>query len=573
MKGCSNNCSSNTPTGGNGYILKGGSVWTNAALGWWWTWAGSQGSPIYIGYDPAWNAGTVLSVRPTTSGYNCSSISVGINGGGGTGAAGSANFQTSNYLAGLLQHVTLNSAGSGYTSNPAVSFSGSCTVFPTAVADIYSPIIDASGTIWNESNGAQTYYGPILFSGVNYVTVDHLEFRNALFDHTISPGSGGLALLTQQSGDQTIWQNVYVHNAGPDVVEFTGSPSFNNTGLFLINGGYAGTVTVQNSFIDNYENEVFVPCGWNNGSPANFTPPCGSSLGVAGATILSNNVVHDTRGQVYSRAITGNVYSGNMIWDSVYDCCEQHEDTFYFYGSGAIYNNVIHDAAPLGAANFYIETCMGNPCTTGNVTYLFNNLAWNVGRSTPPIGFSSEFWGTSNVSPSPALYAWNNTFYSYTGTTDCINAGQWFGSSSTSTVNFYLYNNHCISDQSSSHWYDSNGGNYGTWNGLSNPNSPGTQATIDAANTVMSPATAASQGYTIANQWAPTASSNGTVVASGSDLTSSNPGCGTPGLPSLCSDVLGVLRPQSGTWNTGAYQYGSAGNPPQPPTALTAIVN
>ena len=130
-----------------------------------------------------------------------------------------------------------------------------------------------------------------------------------------------------------------------------------------------------------------------------------------------------------------------------YDCCGQHEDTFYFFGSGVIYSNVIHDAAPLGAANLYIETCSGNPCTTGNTTYLFNNVVWNIGRSTPPIGFSSEFWGSSDVSPHPSLYAYNNTLYALSGTADCINAGQWLGNSSAYTVNFSLHSNHCISSR------------------------------------------------------------------------------------------------------------------------------
>ena len=574
MTGCTNNCKSNTPSGGTGYILKGGSVWTNATLPWLFAYSGTSSNPIYVGYDPAWNTGKILSIRPATSGYNCSAISVTLSGGGGSGAAGTANFQTSNYLAGLLQHVTITNAGSSYSSNPTVSFSGStCTQPPTATADIYSPIIDASGTIWNESNGASPGVGPIDFYG-NYVTVDHIEFRGMAVNATIAAGAGTLYLLTEGNGTGVTFQNLYLHNFGPNTIATSGSPSFSGTGGFSINQGQSGTVTVTNSYLDNYEGEVFVPCGFTNGTASNFTPPCGSSSGIVGATTLTNNVIHDSRGQVYSPAGTGLNYSNNYIWDTVYDCCGDHVDTFYFFGSGVIYNNILHDAAPLSAANFYIETCRPNPCTTGNTTYLFNNVVWNVGTSTPPIGFSSEFWTTNAVSPSPTLYAYNNTFYAMSGTSSCINAGQFYGSSPTSTINFTLYNNHCISTQTSQTAFGINDptdctttSQCGTWNGLSNPNGSSTQTALNSLNTVMSPSTASTQGYTIANLFAPAAASGATVTAAG---TNYSPCTGT--LSPLCTGLNTIARPPNGSWNTGAYQYLSASVTP-PPSAVTALVH
>lgn len=72
MIGCSGKCSSTTPAAGQGFILKGGVTWTNAALGWYWTWSGtgSTSSPgctgsgcIYIGVDPSWYAGSAWA-RP-----------------------------------------------------------------------------------------------------------------------------------------------------------------------------------------------------------------------------------------------------------------------------------------------------------------------------------------------------------------------------------------------------------------------------------------------------------------------------------------------------------------------------
>ena len=171
-------------------------------------------------------------------------------GGGGSGAAATAQFQTSNYLAGLLQHVTVTNPGSGYNSNPSVSFQGSnCTVLPTAVADIYSPVFDVSGTVWNESNGASSGMGPI-YTSASYLTINHLEVRGMEVDHTIAPGSGTLYMWTHV-GTGSIFQTVYMHHVSPDVITTTGTPSFNGTGILSINQGYANTTTVTDSFFDN----------------------------------------------------------------------------------------------------------------------------------------------------------------------------------------------------------------------------------------------------------------------------------------------------------------------------------
>ncbi len=66
MQGCSSNCSSNSPTGGEGFIFKGGVTWDYTTQPWSWGWSGSSGVPIYLGYDPSWFAGSSWS-RPVLS--------------------------------------------------------------------------------------------------------------------------------------------------------------------------------------------------------------------------------------------------------------------------------------------------------------------------------------------------------------------------------------------------------------------------------------------------------------------------------------------------------------------------
>ena len=562
MTGCSGNCSSNIPTGGVGYILKGGSVWTNASLGWQWTWSGTNTSvPVYIGYDPSWNQGKVNAVIPTSSGAGCTSITVTISGGGGSGATATANFMSSGYLAGLLQHVTLTNAGSGYTSNPTVSFAGSsCTTLPTGIADIQRPIIDATGTTWNESNGAATYYGPIYFNASNYVVVDHLEMRGMLVDHTISSGSGTLYLVTTNNVTGAIFENIYLHNFGPNSISESGTPSFSGTGGMGVDQGGTGLVTVTNSYVDNYENEVTGSnCGWSDGGTPNYyAPPCGSSQGIAGASTVTNTVIHDSRGQLYSRAIDGNIFTGNTIWNTTNDCCEQHPDTLYFFGGGVIADNIIHDMGPLSAPGIYVETCRSNPCTIGNTTYVYNNVLWNTGWAA--LVFTSEFRTSSGtLSPTPHLYAWNNTIVPQSGY-NCIEAIQFYGSAPTDGALFNLYNNHCVTTASPALTLNDPTDctaptNCGVWNGYTNPNGTTAQTAINAANVIMTNSAATTQGYTIGNQFAPTLSSNSTVTASGANLTLATPGCGTSGLSTLCSDILGNIRPTSGYWQEGAYVF------------------
>jgi hypothetical protein len=58
MHGCIANCAKTTPKAGDSIILKGGVTWPNAAFPITWKWSGSSGSPIYIGVDKTWYAGS-----------------------------------------------------------------------------------------------------------------------------------------------------------------------------------------------------------------------------------------------------------------------------------------------------------------------------------------------------------------------------------------------------------------------------------------------------------------------------------------------------------------------------------
>jgi hypothetical protein len=187
--------------------------------------------------------------------------------------------------------------------------------------------------------------------------------------------------------------------------------------------------------------------------------------------------------------------------------------------------------------------------SNGTTYYVFNNVEWNLGIATPPIGIDISF----GAGPNPShFYIYNNSFVATNGVPTCINSG---GGTPTyaSSLHIQMYNNHCISDPALGHWYSMAG--TGT-----DVNGGQTQAQIDAANLPMSPTTASSQGYAIAGLFAPGASNSMTATTGGKNLAPCN-----GALAMLCYDIMGNQRPLTQTvqWNQGAYTWTGVVTPPQ----------
>jgi hypothetical protein len=590
MVGCTGNCAAQNPVSTDQYIFMGGDVWPSSTLPWNWNNGnGGTSTPnsgkypgLYFGYDPNWNNGTVVSVRPTSSGYNCTSIEVTLSGGGGNGATATANFQTTTAWAGLLQHVTVTNPGSGYASNPTVSFAGSnCTVLPTAVADIQAPVFDGSGTTWTTTNLLNGRW-MIAFGGLSYATFDHLEFRGMNIDHNIGNGGGEFTMVVMTNMGHVVVNAVYVHNFGIDNFIQTGSTQpTNDIGGLNLNQGYEQVATVQNSFFDNAEKIVKGPCGWlGNNSPGAKNPLCGQALVVSGATTYTNNVIHDGRGLLYDGWGQNQVISGNMVWDGLFDAGSQHGDGLYFHSGGYIYNNVFHD---INGGSNYIEVCTANNCTQPNTVYFFNNVFWNqlsIGAGQPFLNMAGEFGSSSTTwASNPQIYIFNNSGLANAGTGACFGAGQFFNAPGSlwAKANFTLHNNLCTSDQSGGgHWYGMNNSGTctasaypngcGTWNGQEGPNAAATKSAVDGANLTVTQAVAKANNLNAATKFQ-ASGSNALPVFAGTNLTTSTnglPGCDTPGLSALCKDILGNPRPSTGPWKAGAYVSGQAAGPTAP---------
>ena len=228
--------------------------------------------------------------------------------------------------------------------------------------------------------------------------------------------------------------------------------------------------------------------------------------------------------------------SRNQVFDVPYSVDPStSSNAILAYSSGAIFNNIVHDLVP-GASAIYLE---GGAYQQGNTQYVYNNLVWNVGDDSP-ITVASDGMGPSVTSNQ---FIYNNTL-SGGATAGCIGVIPSF----FAPTNLTVQNNHCISELPASQaWcWNNAGGNFdcGSVTNLSFGN-----------NVLMTTETAATQGYTQANSFQPTAPNVATVGA-GLNLISN---CLTIGSP-LCSDRLGVVHPGgTAAWDAGAYQYQTGG--------------
>ena len=151
--------------------------------------------------------------------YNSSATpTIGFSGGGGSGASATANMTTTASLSCpggyVVGSVTLTSGGSGYTSQPTLSFAGSNqTAAPNAIAEITTAgstnnqtVINSAGTgavVLNGSNNAGT--GGVVFGsgGSSEATVATVgNTGNAQFNGTLQVGG-----TSQSTGTMTVRNN------------------------------------------------------------------------------------------------------------------------------------------------------------------------------------------------------------------------------------------------------------------------------------------------------------------------------------------------------------------------------
>lgn len=407
----------------------------------------------------------------------------------------------------------------------------------------------------------------VVLSNVSYVTFDNFEFTGKCWSGDPDPN----ASLNITSATHSIIKNSYFHGWSSTTTSvdvhrmirglLSATPTYNEIAYNVIDGSdsFHGTTTAAN--------QCFKAV---NG------PPCQSGFGIYGDGYnLHHNVLRYLSNGIVTNGfftVHDNVFE--YMWNSYDD--QTHPNVVESGTDGLrgvplyFYNNVIRH-------------------TRQNVTYWvmfdqesyeFNNIFFdNFGDSIDCLEHSP-----AADSSTPVLYFYNNSLdASNIGNGACkVNfAG---GNSSTptwhGTANFE--NNHLIAyspAQLSSVWVCQ---------------SPATCTVNDNGHQVyQSESTANGQGYTSTNSYAPTASGNATVGA-GANLTTScatfssdSALCGGTSLAvieqagqggyiALSPAITSVPRPSSGSWDAGAFQFGSgsgSSGPPNPPAGLTAVVH
>jgi hypothetical protein len=583
--GCSSNCAAQNPKAGDQYILKGGVIWPYTTLPWMFSWGGNSTTSgtygcagtgcIYIGNDRTWNKGLVNAITLNRDLGGCTSVpTVAISGGGGSGAAATTNIMPSGVSSvepnvyGFVTSFTITNQGSGYTSNPSVTVTGGGCTNVQAVADIYRPIIDmgsGSGITWENGYGPGSpgTYGPGLTTGTSggYVIVDHLEIRNMLQYARAcgaacnnNPDGNVNGFLYNYNGPHTTYSNNYIHGRYSSCVTTAcenqeqadrgislATPSDEAYGNYVTNG-----------------DAVQIGNGSTTFNGANYPFAFGESGIFGHGGSIHNNYIYGSRwliheGDSLSTPVTTMIYN-NEMWLVLYDVGTAHVNELYllFTIAGDVvyeYNNIFHSAVS-GTSN---QQTMGN----GTTQYFFNNVSWNLGNGTSNWGIDA----ISGAGPNGGkFYFYNNTMASNSGTRTCIDGS---GGTYAPDLTVSLQNNHCVTTQNP-YWTAISSSTYEDFVGST------VASNVQAASTIQTVSIASTQGYTVSNLYAPTASSNNTVSFAAGGASANLTSLCSGNLSALCSDINGNPRPTTGGWQSGAYAMMST-TPPAPPTGLTAI--
>jgi hypothetical protein len=431
----------------------------------------------------------------------------------------------------------------------------------------------------------------IRLDGANYVTVDGGGTGNAgagsfvpngIIQATLSGTSGGACIggpCTQNNGGTGVsamnTNNIIIKNLL--IRDMYLRTSFSDQSVdwsnyFCIHASPASALTIDNNSMTD-SGEILAPNGNNiiisNNDISNTNH--GLSLG-AGSTSWTGTYIF------------GNHFHDMASWDAGSPYPYHHDGIHIFPGGPGFYKDVYiynnrfdGDIGSISVTGWiYAEkTC----CTGGNV-HVFNNVSTtSPGRSAPAL--FGIFSGT--------MFVANNTLYQsyYSNGGVALYAGQ-----SDATLNLHQNNiawgqSYDIGVATSTTVNGTGALNYNVYvDGSGNGNTdnftyPGhdTQSLTAWRSTALPGASTHDANSQLVSPSAIMLNADGTpqagspVIGAGTNLFSTCNGQPIPGLGALCFDMVGNARPSSGNWDAGAYNSGSQGGQPNPPTDLSAVVN
>lgn len=460
-------------------------------------------------------------------------------------------------------------------------------------------------------------------SNAIYIGVDQSWFSGSLWarpilngDNPLSPTAGagaGVSSCTYGGGGNTLVSMSPARYYHFDNFEMLGMCWGVGGGDYIAHNGVNTTYTQGSPnpnprwFERNYVH------GWSHLSFSNASVSASYGAAFGGVSGIPSN------GAFYGAIIQFNVIDGS---DSDYyslSWCGQTGDTWIVQYNVVRYNgadnsplstHIFHDnlfewgynADDSGShtdwplQNYGSEPNGGTFPGDGKPNLFYNNVIRHI-----PISVSSVLWQFPQGSTPD--YDFNNVFSDYEG------SGNYNDFCQGSCGKMVAFNNteegsgapnpggciYCNGDSSGStitlvnnHWVTNNG------TGASAVIQT-TAGVTESAAVYQSIGTANAQGYTVANNFSPTLSSNTTVTASGTNET--NGYCAAAVLQNTVAEaacvsgitgvsynstnhtavypaITPVPRPSTGAWNVGAYQFSGTTQPaPAPPTNLTLTIN
>ena len=408
-------------------------------------------------------------------------------------------------------------------------------------------------------------------------------------------------------------------NWGPDPSQFNAAPAFYSSGnsYLILDGGTNGVIegtsngtggatqydntgvdlehgtglTIRNLTIsDMYVHTCTLPIGNCNDENGGLSGGIWVLDGCSNLNIY-NNIIHDMKWGISCAADAGSFSNTNIYNNQVYHVdhgvsIEEGNSNVSFNGV-YIHNNTIHDFQnwdDAGNGNHHdglhswsynsgdaldnLEVY--NNYFYGDVGVGFNAWLYEEGVATHAAYFNNLLVDTAGDasagcgyiclgdSGGDAMYVFNNTIVGHDLNDNTGISSYSSGDVIENNLSETMYKFTAPNSNSPAAW-DYN--NY--WNAGGCGWDCGTSFSGWTANGFDLHGSYANPNLTASYQ--PTSSSTA-IIGKGVNLTSY-------GIAALNSDKAGVARPSSGGWTIGAYQYsGSASNPPNPPTSLTATV-
>jgi hypothetical protein len=425
MTGCTGKCASYSSAAGDQIILRGGDTWHfsssvgTVGIPWNFSWGGTSGSPIYVGVDQTWYAGSAWT-RPVLNGDNPLS----------TSAVSSCKYDESS-----LAFVNLSATNITFDN---FEFTGGC---------------------WR---GTQNGYSS--YTGMSYITryVDASQnpinitvenvYMHGWTHVTFSCGSGGTSGNCDggqgidgdshsNGGQGNIVQNIVVDGSDSDSTSFSAlygdCYTFNNNIIrYVSNGPICNNMHQFYGNLIEYVSESSDGQTHSNGFEFNSEWP--------GTNYVYNNVIRHI-----TAAVTGWVnpsqtdyHFNNVVWDTIgqnWDVDPTGGGTnMYFYNNTIVGGGVGASGAWEGVLNNNIFI---NGGTTGTPKSTTNSTNWTTAQATSA-GYTSanNYAPTSSncngTSPCPATSGANLT-------TTCSAAGSALCSDTTLAVG-YNTSNHTV---------------------------------------------------------------------------------------------------------------------------------